>query len=106
LGLGGPVLDLIAQVDEEFLRRYDVVANQVTLAEERHLKLFDDLIMMKSTKFYASGATQNTIRVAQWMLGVPGATSFLGCIGKDEFGETMRQCSSTDGVNCLYAEVA
>lgn len=46
-----------------------------------------------------AGATQNTIRVAQWMLQAPGATSYIGCIGKDKFGEEMYKSSTASGVN-------
>jgi len=35
------------------------------------------------------GATQNSIRVAQWMLQVPGSTSYFGAIGTDNYGETL-----------------
>ena len=59
-------------------------------------------------EYTAGGATQNSIRVAQWMLQLPGATSYMGCIGNDEFGEKMRQVASSDGVNVslyVYAGV-
>ena len=75
-----------------------------------------------------TGATQNSIKVAQvcfvshckdliffealsilyslirftiwqWMLQVPGATSYMGCIGKDKFGEEMKKNSTAAGVN-------
>ncbi|RRT52144.1 hypothetical protein B296_00050639, partial [Ensete ventricosum] len=46
-----------------------------------------------------SGATQNSIRVAQWMLQIPGATSYMGCIGKDKFGEEMKKNSKAADVN-------
>ncbi|WJX38733.1 adenosine kinase [Trifolium repens] len=38
-------------------------------------------------------ATQNSIRVAQWLLQVPGATSYIGCIGKDKFSQEMTKNS-------------
>ncbi|KAJ8570829.1 hypothetical protein K7X08_037801 [Anisodus acutangulus] len=44
-----------------------------------------------SVEFIAGGATQNSIRVAQWMLQIPGATSYMGSIGKDKFGEEMKK---------------
>ena len=34
----------------------------------------------------AGGATQNAIRVAQWMLQEEGSTSFIGCVGNDKQG--------------------
>jgi sugar/nucleoside kinase (ribokinase family) len=36
------------------------------------------------------------------MLQIPGATSFMGCIGKDKFGEEMRNNAQTAGVNVKY----
>lgn len=32
------------------------------------------------------------------MLQIPGATSYMGCIGKDKFGEEMKKQSTEDGV--------
>lgn len=33
------------------------------------------------------------------MLQIPGATSYMGCIGKDKFGEEMKKNSKLAGVN-------
>lgn len=54
---------------------------------------------MPDVEYIPGGATQNSIRVAQWMLGVPGATSYFGCIGKDDFGNKMEEAAKNDGVN-------
>lgn len=55
-------------------------------------------------QYIAGGATQNAIRVAQWMSGVPGATSFFGGIGVDDFGNQLKNCAAADGVNAFYKE--
>jgi adenosine kinase len=34
----------------------------------------------------------------QWMLQTPGATSYMGCIGKDKFGEEMKKNAQAAGV--------
>ena len=47
----------------------------------------------------AGGATQNSIRIAQWLLQVPGATSYYGAIGDDDFGRKLRETASQGGVN-------
>ncbi|KAK0585701.1 hypothetical protein LWI29_032669 [Acer saccharum] len=57
-----------------------------------------------NVEYIAGGATQNSIKVAQWMLQIPGATSFIGCIGKDKFGEEMKKDSKNAGVNVQYYE--
>jgi hypothetical protein len=38
----------------------------------------------------------------QWMLQIPGATSYMGCIGKDKFGELMKKNSKLAGVNVSF----
>lgn len=40
------------------------------------------MIEKYDVEYIAGGATQNSIRVAQWFLGLPHATSYTGCIGK------------------------
>merc|ERR1719287_37929 len=48
---------------------------------------------MPNVQYIAGGATQNTIRVAQWMLQQPGATAYMGCLAK---------ACQTDGVAAHY----
>ena len=50
----------------------------------------------------AGGATQNSIRVAQWMTQAPGCTAFVGCIGTDAFGTQLEMAARADGVNVQY----
>ena len=53
-------------------------------------------------KYIAGGATQNSCRVCQWMTGVPGATSYFGCIGDDAFGKQMADEAAAIGMNVQY----
>jgi len=55
-------------------------------------------------QYIAGGATQNTIRVAQWMSQSAGSTSYIGCVGKDAYGQQLRECASADGVSVHYLE--
>merc|ERR1712194_647020 len=57
-------------------------------------------------KYIAGGATQNSIRVAQWMLQTPGSTAYMGCVGKDDNAEKLRQACKKDGVSAHYLEDA
>ena len=75
LGMGNPLLDISAVVDEAFLAKYDVKPNNAILAEDKHLPMYDELSSKDNVEYIAGGATQNSIRVAQWMLQTPGATS-------------------------------
>ncbi|KAH7662681.1 Adenosine kinase protein [Dioscorea alata] len=104
LGMGNPLLDISAVVDEDFLNRYDIKLNNAILAEEKHVPMYEELATKYNVDYIAGGATQNTIRVAQWMLQIPGATSYMGSIGKDKFGEEMKKNSKAGGVNVHYYE--
>ncbi|MCL7032017.1 hypothetical protein MKW94_003562 [Papaver nudicaule] len=104
LGMGNPLLDISAVVDEPFLEKYDIKLNNAILAEEKHVPMYDELAAKDNVEYIAGGATQNSIRVAQWMLQTPGATSFMGCIGKDKYGEEMKKNSKLAGLNVHYLE--
>merc|ERR1719494_405538 len=53
---------------------------------------------MDGVQYIAGGATLNTIRVAQWMLGEAGRTGYIGAIGNDVFGQLMKEQCKKDGV--------
>lgn len=102
LGMGNPLLDISATVSEDILTKYGLEDNNAILAEEKHTPLYGELAALDTVTYVAGGATQNSIRVAHWMLQTPGATSYFGAIGDDDFGKTMSSCCSNDGVNVQY----
>jgi len=53
--------------------------------------------------YIAGGATQNTIRVAQWLLP-HGSTTYIGSVGKDAHAEQLRKSAHADGVHTHYYE--
>ena len=63
---------------------------------------YEELVRDHKVEYIAGGATQNSIRVAQWMLQTEGATSYTGCVGKDKFGDELRKAAEADGVNVPY----
>lgn len=66
--------------------------------------MYEDMVQTYKDKveYVPGGATQNTIRVAQWLIGVPNATTFMGCIGKDKFGQILEEKAREGGVNTCY----
>ena len=55
-----------------------------------------------NVEYVPGGATQNTIRVAQWLIGIPQSTTFIGCIGRDKYGEILERKATEAGVNVKY----
>merc|ERR1711904_236050 len=102
LGMGNPLLDISDNVTIATLEKYGLESNNAVLAEEKHLPLYKELAAQPNVKYVAGGATQNSIRVAQWMLQQPGATAYMGCVGEDDYSKKMMEVMKTDGVNALY----
>jgi adenosine kinase len=102
LGTGNPLLDISAVVPDATLEAWGVKLNNAILAEEKHVPLYAQLAKDFPVEYIAGGATQNTVRVAQWILQTPGATAYTGCVGNDEFGAQLRKSATADGVNVLY----
>ena len=70
--------------------RWGVKLNDAILAEDKHKLLYAELAKTHDVEYIAGGATQNSIRVAQWMTQAPGCTAFVGCIGTDALAPSSR----------------
>jgi len=102
MGFGNPLLDISTVVEQSTLDEWGVKLNDAILAEDKHKPLYAKLAKTHQVEYIAGGATQNSIRVAQWMSGTPGTTAFVGCIGTDAFGEQLERAALGDGVNVNY----
>jgi len=112
LGMGNPLLDMSVDVGKEFLGKYGVKGGDILLCmpenKEKLLPVYAEVQAMEKVQYIAGGATQNTIRVAQWMLSAcddektTGSTAFIGCVGKDKNGSQLEECMKKDNVQALY----
>lgn len=103
LAFGNPLLDISASVPSSLLEKYELKSGNAILADpQKHLPLYDELVKNHKVQYIAGGATQNSVRAAQWMLQSPKATHFIGCIGNDEFGKTLKSAAEKDGVQTHY----
>jgi len=104
LGIGNPLLDITVNVDEEYLKRYDLKPANAILAEEKHLHIYAEISKFADVEYTAGGAAQNTMRSAQWLSGQPGFAHYIGCIGKDENGKILKTTAEKDGLTVHYLE--
>lgn len=104
LGVGNPLLDMtITGPDaDKLLREYNLKPNNAILAKEEHMSLFEKCVKDCKPIYLAGGATQNTIRVAQWLLQRHHATTFLGAAGQDMYEEILLKKAKEVGVNVKY----
>ncbi|KAI8384289.1 Ribokinase-like protein [Radiomyces spectabilis] len=100
-GMENPLLDIQCTATEELLNKYSLKANNAILADESHKALYDEIIEKFNVVYVAGGATQNTIRGAQYLLP-PNSTVYTGCVSDDKFAETMKAAAAADGLRTEY----
>jgi len=105
-GMGNPLLDLSVSLEgivgTVFLRKYGLEANNAILAGKEHVPMYEEMADAFEVDYIAGGATQNSIRVAQWLLGQKKSCTYFGCIGNDKFGKVLQSKAAEDGVNAVY----
>ncbi|XP_033100107.1 adenosine kinase-like isoform X2 [Anneissia japonica] len=102
--LGIPLLDMIANVTEAFLKRFSLEEDNSIQAGPQQDGVYGALQKECQVSYSAGGSAQNTIRIAQLMLRVPRATTVFGCIGKDHFGEILKVKGQSEGAKVVYQE--
>lgn len=102
LGLGNPLLDITITADQGFLDKYGLQSNDAIIATDDHKPMFEEMVTKFEPLYQAGGATQNSIRVAQWLLQKPKATSFIGGAGRDKFLDILLKSAEKVGVNVKF----
>ncbi|KPA83098.1 adenosine kinase-like protein [Leptomonas pyrrhocoris] len=98
-----PLLDVIVDVDEDFLKEYELEKDCAYVYTPRYRPLFETILKHSSLHACPGGSGLHTARVAQWMWQhvlskTTGHVMYVGCIGKDKYGETIRASAVEDGV--------
>ena len=100
--MGNPLLDLQTTVTKEFLDKWGLKENDAILCDDKHVPMFEELAKDPNIEYIPGGATQNALRVAQWMLGTPNKAVFFGSVGKDAYAEQLTKKATEAGVNVQY----
>lgn len=107
--LGNPLLDITAEVDTEFLTKWQIPENSAILAESgKHDGLYDEMESKYGSKilYTAGGATQNTARVMQWFLpSIDKVVIYSGAISDDRFGSILSDKAKSDRIETCYMKV-
>jgi len=101
-GFGNPLLDISANVDLEYLEKFDLKPDNAILAEEKHLPIYKEIIEKFNAGYSAGGSVQNSLRVCQWLLQQPNVTVFFGSVGNDDYAKILETKARGDGVNVRY----
>ena len=63
---------------------------------------YKELVDNHDIEYIAGGATQNSMRVFQWMVEKPQVSTYFGCVGKDTYADILGNIARKAGVNVQY----
>ena len=99
LGIGNAIVDVLAKVDDEFLKKNNLTKGSMKLINQSEFEDFKKNI--KIEKIVAGGSVANTMAGIAHLRGNP---SFIGKINSDNFGEIYRKSLQDINVNFSYLE--
>ena len=99
LGIGNAIVDVLAKVDDEFLKKNNLTKGSMKLINKSE---FEDLKKnIKIEKVVAGGSVANTMAGIAYLQGDP---SFIGKINSDNFGDLYKKSLKDINVNFSYIE--
>jgi fructokinase len=99
LGIGNAIVDVLAKVDDEFLKKNNLIKGSMKLINNSE---FEDLKKnIKIEKVVAGGSVANTMAGIAYLQGNP---SFIGKINSDNFGNLYKKSLKDINVNFSYIE--
>jgi fructokinase len=99
LGIGNAIVDVLAKVDDEFLKKNNLIKGSMKLINKPE---FEDLKKnIKIEKVVAGGSVANTMAGIAYLQGNP---SFIGKINSDNFGNLYKKSLKDINVNFSYIE--
>ena len=99
LGIGNAIVDVLAKVDDEFLKKNKLIKGSMKLINKAEFEDFKKVI--KIEKVVAGGSVANTMAGIAHLQGNP---SFVGKINSDNFGKMYRKSLQDINVNFSYIE--
>jgi fructokinase len=99
LGIGNAIVDVLAKVDDEFLKKNKLIKGSMKLINKSE---FEDLKKnIKIEKVVAGGSVANTMAGIAYLRGNP---SFIGKINSDNLGEMYKKSLQDINVKFSYIE--
>ena len=95
LGIGNAIVDVLAKIDDEFLKKNNLIKGSMKLINKSE---FEDLKKnIKIEKIMAGGSVANTMSGIAFL---KGNSSFIGKINSDDFGEIYKK--SLEDINVKF----
>ena len=97
LGIGNAIVDVFAQVEENFLKENNLIKGSMKLINEEEFIQLKEKIKIEKT--LAGGSVANSMAGISYL---NGDASFIGKINSDEFGELYKKSLEDINVKFLY----
>ena len=95
IALGSPIVDILAEIDESDIMKYNLKKDEATLANDVNRQFYNDITGKSQVLETPGGSAQNILRATSWSLMLdntnltePKKLSMLGSIGNDTYGNT------------------
>ena len=99
LGIGNALVDVFTKVDDDFLKKNNLIKGSMKLIEEVEFK--DLKRSIKIENVIAGGSVANTMAGIAYL---KGDASFIGKTNLDEFGKIYKESLKKINVNFIYNE--
>jgi adenosine kinase len=108
LAFGSPLIDIIADVPNEFVKRNNIIMNTSTHSSAKDVTWFDEFINFKLT-YIPGGCQFNAMRVFNWMLQHNEKESeimgFLGSVGKDNYSDVYQNLLLGENIIPIFEDI-
>ncbi len=97
LGIGNAIVDVFSYVEDDFLKKNNLVKGSMKLLDKDEFQKLKKLIKIEKT--LAGGSVANTMAGITYLGGL---SSFIGKINDDEFGMLYKKSLKDSNVNFIY----
>jgi fructokinase len=97
LGIGNAIVDVFTYVEDDFLKKNNLVKGSMKLLDKDEFQKLKKLIKIEKT--LAGGSVANTMAGIAYL---EGFSSFIGKINNDEFGMLYKKSLKDSNVNFIY----
>lgn len=102
---GNALLDFSASCSNAMLKNYGLRVDENCEYTARQSGLIEELQKLEDLVVTPGGSAQNSARVTQWLLRPilgDSRVGFVGCVGKDHFGQLLAEKVTSVGVKTFY----
>ncbi len=98
IGIGNALSDIVVDVSDSFLHRYDLIKGTMLLFDEHMLLEMLQALDKEELEVFPGGSCGNTIAV---FANLGGKGGFIGKVGDDDYGRKYRASLETFGIQFL-----